>query len=82
MADPQLLGRPRRRLVVTVRGAADVPAANSKPYVLLQLGEDKVQTSPAEVGGANPVGARSAAAAAAAACCLLPAAARLVRPLP
>lgn len=48
-------GRPKRRLVVTVRGAGNVPDCSS-PYVMLQLGDEIVETDKASVGGVNPVG--------------------------
>lgn len=45
----------RRRLVVTARGAAELPPTTTSPYVVLHLGGEDVQTGVARVAGANPV---------------------------
>ncbi|KAI7840206.1 hypothetical protein COHA_005988 [Chlorella ohadii] len=48
-------GRPLRRLVVTVRAAADLGQTASQPYVVLQLGDQELETDVATAGGENPV---------------------------
>ncbi|PRW59675.1 Elicitor-responsive [Chlorella sorokiniana] len=48
-------GRPLRRLVVTVRAAADLGETPSNPYVVVQLGDQEIETDVATAGGENPV---------------------------
>jgi len=57
-------GRPLRRLVVTVRAAADLGETPSQPYVVLQLGDQELETDVATAGGENPVRPTAARAAA------------------
>ncbi|EFN54236.1 hypothetical protein CHLNCDRAFT_135755 [Chlorella variabilis] len=47
-------GRAQRRLVVTVRAAADIGASTTSPYVVLELGGTTLETAVA-LGGDNPV---------------------------
>lgn len=52
---PQTMqGRAQRRLVVTVRAAADIGASTTSPYVVLELGGTTLETAVA-LGGDNPV---------------------------
>lgn len=50
-----MVGRAHRRLLVTVRGAGDLPATAARPYVELRLGDQAVCTQVAGVRGVNPV---------------------------
>lgn len=51
-------GRPKRRLVVTVRAAADLSEPAGSAYVALTLGSEPVETDVARIGKGtvNPVG--------------------------
>ena len=54
-------GRPLRRLVLTVRAAADLGETPSNPYVAVQLGDQEIETDVAMAGGENPVSRRRSA---------------------
>lgn len=54
----QPAGRPRRRLVLTVRAAADLSPTALKPYVLIEFGDSTLKTDVARVAGENPVSQR------------------------
>ena len=55
-------GRPRRRLVLTERAAAELSPSALKPYVLIDFGDSTLQSGVASVGGENPVRRRDAMA--------------------